>query len=218
MPLEEDHHLRRVLRAGPGDRLEVVGSGRLYRAELLEGDLVRVLERLEVAPESSVVTLYQAVPKGKRMESVVEKAVEMGVSRIVPLLTDRGVVNPGEKGSKNERWRRISESAARQSLQLRIPEVGAPEDLTTALDTCPEASRLFFHNSPEAEPLESLTLSSPAAIFIGPEGGWSERELSLAREEGVYIPHLGPSRLRAETAGMVAVCRVKALLGDYSRI
>ena len=211
VPAGEAHYVLKVLRARTGDILEVVDADRrLFAAELRGGGEATILEALEAPDESIEVSLYQAVPKGGRMDLVVEKATEVGVTRIVPLVTQRGVVEP--RGGKVERWRRVAEAAARQSLRLRVPEVSDPAPLARAVRQAGEGG-VLLHNDPGLEALEDV-VGSPASLFVGPEGGWSEEELRLAMEAGLALAQLGPYRLRSETAGMVAVARTVAALGS----
>ena len=210
LPSGEAHHVLEVLRGRSGDQVEVVdGAGRLFVAELRGGAGAVVLEELAVpdVPEAEV-SLFQAVPKGGRMDLVVEKATEAGVTSIVPLLTERGVVNPRE--GKVNRWRRVAEAAARQSLRLRVPAVAEPMPFADAVSEVVETG-VLLHNGPGTRPLETV-VGSPAGLFVGPEGGWSEGELRIAEEAGLVQGGLGPYRLRSETAGMVAVARAFAAL------
>jgi 16S rRNA (uracil1498-N3)-methyltransferase len=210
LPSGEAHHVLEVLRGRSGDQVEVVdGAGRLFVAELRGGAGAVVLEELAVpdVPEAEV-SLFQAVPKGGRMDLVVEKATEAGVTSIVPLLTERGVVNPRE--GKVNRWRRVAEAAARQSLRLRVPAVAEPMPFAYAVSEVVETG-VLLHNGPGTRPLETV-VGSPAGLFVGPEGGWSEGELRIAEEAGLVLGGLGPYRLRSETAGMVAVARAFAAL------
>ncbi len=209
LPAGEAHHVLKVLRARRGDVLEVVdGDRRLFAAELRGGGEAAILEALEAPDESVEVSLYQAVPKGGRMDLVVEKATEVGVTRIVPLLTRRGVVEPG--GGKVERWRRVAEAAARQSLRLRVPEVSDPTPFTRAVRRA-GGGGVLLHTRRGLEALEDV-VGPPVSLFVGPEGGWSEEEERLAVEAGLALAQLGPYRLRSETAGMVAVARARAVL------
>ena len=204
-----------MLRARPGDLLEVVGAGgRLFAARVGDGRTVTVLEELEAGFEELAVTLYQAVPKGGRMDLVVEKATEAGATRIVPLLTEHGEVNPRE--GKLDRWRRVAEAAARQSLRLRVPEVPEPVAFGTALQGAGEAG-VLLHNAPDAGDLEEA-VTGGVSLFVGPEGGWGEEELEQAREAGLPVAGLGPYRLRSETAGVVAVARARAALERRVRV
>ncbi len=203
------------MRGRRGDLIEAVdGSGRLFAAELSGGRRADVIEELAAAgAEEAEVSLYQAVPKGGRMELVVEKATEVGVSSIVPLLAERGVVNPRE--GKVGRWRRVAEAAARQSLRLRVPEVKEPVPFGLAVREAGEDG-VLLHNAPGLGVVESF-VRSPVGLFVGPEGGWSEGELRLANEAGLAFAGLGPYRLRSETAGIVAVARARAALESRVR-
>jgi 16S rRNA (uracil1498-N3)-methyltransferase len=210
LPENEVRHVLKVLRGRSGDALEVVDAERrLFLAELSDGDYAFILEVLdEPGDEEIELSLYQAVPKGGRMDLVVEKATEVGATRIVPLLTARGVVRP--RDAKVGRWRRVAEAAARQSLRMSVPELMEPVDF-------PEAARearregVLLHNAPNLEHLEAV-IFAPASVFVGPEGGWSEEELRMAGKAGLTLAQLGPYRLRSETAGMVAVARARAAL------
>jgi 16S rRNA (uracil1498-N3)-methyltransferase len=208
LPEGEARHVLKVLRGRDGDPLEVVDAdGRLFLAELGAGDEARVLEVLEGYEEVGL-SLYQAVPKGGGMDLVVEKATEVGATRIVPLLTERGLVMPGD--AKVGRWRRVAEAAARQSLRMVVPEVAQPVSFSEAVREV-GGEGVLMHNEPDLAPLEAL-VSAPASLFVGPEGGWSEEELQAAEEAGLALAQLGPYRLRSETAGVVAAARARAAL------
>jgi 16S rRNA (uracil1498-N3)-methyltransferase len=211
LPEGEARHVLKALRGRHGDVLEVVDADRrLFLAELRGRGKAYVLEALE-APDHEdldLLSLYQAVPKGGRMDLVVEKATEVGATRIVPLVTERGIVVP--RGGKVERWRRVAEAAARQSLRLRVPDVAEPVHFSQAVRRV-GGDGVLLHNAPDLEPLEAV-IRDPVSLFVGPEGGWSEDELRDAEEAGLAMAQLGPYRLRSETAGMVAVARARAAL------
>lgn len=210
LPEGEARHVLKALRGRQGDVLEVVDADRrLFLAELRGRGEACVLEASE-APDHEYLdlSLYQAVPKGGRMDLVVEKATEVGATRIVPLVTERGIVLP--RGGKVERWRRVAEAAARQSLRLRVPEVAELVHFSQAVRGV-GGDGVLLHNAPDLEPLEAV-IRDPVSLFIGPEGGWSEDELRDAEEAGLAMAQLGPYRLRSETAGMVAVARARAAL------
>lgn len=213
MPENEAHHVFKVLRARPGDPVEVADAGGgLSLAEISGDRAATVVERLEAGFGEVEVVLYQAVPKGSRMDLVVEKATEVGATRIVPLLTEHGEVTPRE--GKLERWRRVAEAAARQSLRLRVPEVSGPMAFAEALREAGEG--VLLHNAPGLDDVEEA-VGMGARLFVGSEGGWSEAELEEAREAGLSLAGLGPYRLRSETAGVVAVTRARAALGRRVR-
>lgn len=215
LPEGEADHVLRVLRGRERDLVEVVdGAGRLFVAELRGGRRADVVEELALAGAEDVeISLYQAIPKGGRMDFVVEKATEVGVSTIVPVVAERGVVNPRE--GKIGRWRRVVEAAARQSLRLRVPEVREPVPFERAVREVGEAG-VLLHNAPGLDVVEAV-VGSPAGLFVGPEGGWGAGELRLAEEVGLTFAQLGPYRLRSETAGVVAVARAQAALESRVR-
>lgn len=215
LPEGEAHHVLKVLRSREGDLVEVVdGAGRLFIAELRGGRRADLVEELALAGAEDVeISLYQAIPKGSRMDTVVEKATEVGVSTIVPVVAERGVVNPRE--GKIGRWRRVVEAAARQSLRLRVPEVREPVPFERAVREVGEAG-VLLHNAPRLDVVEAV-VGSPAGLFVGPEGGWGAGELRLAEEVGLTFAQLGPYRLRSETAGVVAVARAQAALESRVR-
>ncbi len=215
LPEDEARHLFKVLRARPGDPVEVVGAGgALALARVEQGRTVTVVEALDAGFAEVTVTLYQAVPKGGRMDLVVEKATEAGATMIVPLLTEHGEVNPRE--GKVDRWRRVAEAAARQSLRLRVPEVAVPTAFMEALREAGEVG-VLLHNVPGVADVEDVVRDG-ACLFVGPEGGWSGGELEAAGEAGLPVGGLGPYRLRSETAGVVAVARARAALERRVRV
>lgn len=212
LPEGEAHHIRNVLRGRPGDTFEAVDSAqRLFTVQLDEGSEALVLGE-DLAREDAVdVRLYQAVPKGKHMDLVVEKATELGVRAVVPLMTERGIVKLENERKKVGRWRRVAEAAARQSLQLRVPEVREPVSFAEAARE--EGGRgVMLHNEEGLHDLEEFAGRPVVGLFVGPEGGWSEEELVLAAEYGLSRAQLGPYRLRSETAGIVAVARARAAM------
>jgi 16S rRNA (uracil1498-N3)-methyltransferase len=210
---EEVHHVHKVLRGRSGDRVQVVDdTGRLFVAELLGQGEATILEEQPTAGEDEgEVVLYQAVPKGRHMDLVVEKATELGVSRIVPLSTERSVVRLLEGDGKARRWRRVAEAAARQSLRLRIPEVAEIASFAEAAREAGETG-VLMHNGVKLLPLEDVVPGPAVGLFVGPEGGFGDGELVMAREAGLSLATLGPYRLRSETAGMVAVARARAVV------
>jgi 16S rRNA (uracil1498-N3)-methyltransferase len=210
LPPDETNHVHNVLRGKNGDLIEVVdGEGRLFAARLRSGGGASVVEELEAPGETRLeISLYQGVPKGGRMDLVVEKATEVGATRIVPLLAERGVVSPRE--GKIGRWRRVAEAAARQALRLSVPEVAEPVRFEDAASEVGEAG-VLLHKAPDLQPVEAV-VGAPVSLFVGPEGGWSEGELLLAEEAGLTFGGLGPYRLRSETAGIIAVARTLAAL------
>jgi len=221
------HHLTRVLRLSPGAEVLLLdGSGRMFRAEVRETgrERVRAVVTGEVgAPaEPGVrVTLVQALAKGDRMDTVVQKATEIGVARIVPVTSERVVVNlePQKAGRRRERWQRIATEAAEQCWRPRVPEVHPVIGFKEALDLVPEAALpLFFWERERQVALKDVLRSRPPAedvfVFIGPEGGFTEGEAAAAAARGAVSVSLGPRLLRTDTAGLIAAALVLYEWGD----
>ncbi|MGQ9512136.1 16S rRNA (uracil(1498)-N(3))-methyltransferase [Thermodesulfitimonas sp.] len=222
-------YLTRVLRLGLGDGVTVFdGEGRIGEAFIQEingGEVVLSLTRAVVADtEPRVkVTLLQAIPKGDKMDLVIQKATELGVARIIPVLTERVVVQLDEDraAKKQERWQKVAREAARQCGRGAVPVVGTVCAFEEALAfTAPgDSLRLMPWEGEEELPLRAaLKGKNPAAVtlFIGPEGGFSSAEVEAARACGFCTVSLGRRILRTETAGMVVVALVLYTLGELA--
>ena len=208
---DEAHHLLHVMRAKPGQQVTVFdGSGAEFaaRVERLSRNEVElaVEERVEVDRESPLhLTLAVALPKGDRQRWLVEKAVELGIARVVPLETSRGVAQPVEKALG--RLRRTVIEASKQCGRNRLMEIGEPQTwLALAAAAAPAGCLRVLADPAGAAKLSDvlrnrLELSGVQAA-IGPEGGWTEAELGLARAHGWQIVGLGPRILRVETAAL----------------
>ena len=210
----EARHLGRVLRARPGFLFvgfDGQGNGWLAEVTSVKSDKVaaKVCERLPPAPPLRLeLSAAVGIVKGSRMDWAVEKACEVGASRLIPLLTEFGVVVPG--GGRVERWRQIALSSAKQSRRLRLMEVEAPTALEQALAECISKGDVWaLDNSPGCTPLSvmfaSIRLPGRLSLFIGPEGGFSEGERALFRSRGIPAVGMGERPLRTETAVTVAL-------------
>ena len=216
----EGHHLVDVLRLGPGDLVVVFdGEGREATARIVSaggndrGVVLAEEETLATDQSTTEVILVVALPKGKRMDVVVEKGTEMGVSAIWPVLTDRVVARPDAVRSRQraERWRRIAQSAAKQCCRARVPDVREPAPLA---DVLPEAAAcdllLVGSLAADAVPLRQAVAGRRAgsprtvAMLIGPEGDLTEVELQSALEAGAVPVSFGSTTLRVETAALFA--------------
>lgn len=218
------HYLQRVLRLRPGDALVLFnGDGYDYAAELEGGGTdrmrVRVDARLPAAPESPLeLMLVQAVGKGDRMDYSLQKATELGVAAVRPLFTERTDVRLA--GSRLDRrvahWRGVLIAACGQCGRGRVPELLPPLTLVDWLDAPATAQRLVL--APVAErPLAAVNPGGAGAeLVVGPEGGWSERELAALAAAGCEAVSLGPRVLRTETAGPAAITVLQALWGDLA--
>lgn len=213
---EAAHYLRDVLRLGPGAELELFdGAGGAYPAALLEGfTALRLGPRREARPPLAL-WLVVALAKGEKLDLVVQKATELGATRICPFEAERSVVHlDRERGqARTVRWRRIAAEAARQCGRADVPAVEEPASLAAALAAIPAGlARFVFH--PGGEPLAAATDAAGAAAVVGPEGGLSPAELEACEAAGARRVTLGPRILRAETAAVVAVALLQARFGD----
>jgi len=218
-------HVRRSLRMGPGDPLTVCdgrGTDAACRIEGFRGDevLLTVLSRTPTATEPScAVTLYQGLPKGDKMEWIIQKAVELGVSRIVPVQMARSVSvitdKPDKRDKKAARWQKIADEAAGQSGRGILPPVEAPVSFREAAARLAEENTLICYEGGGA-PLWELADRTAGAVslVIGPEGGIDRKELSLMCENGGRPVTLGPRILRCETAPLAALAVLMAATGN----
>src|SRR2546423_1030550 len=229
---EESRHLRDVLRLRAGDEAFVFdGEGREFACEVSEpggrGQAgLEVRGRVEPQrPESPLdFTLAVALLKGEKFDLVVQKATELGVSRVAPVLTKRADVrlrDEREAERRVERWRRLALEAAKQSGRARVPVVAGPvafDSLAAVAPRADELRALFAERGGVG--LDSLPVdveSGPAAAataLVGPEGGWDDEEIELARSHGWAIITLGGRTLRAETAAVVVTALLQHLYGD----
>ena len=222
---EEHHHLARVLRARPGDAITLFdGAGaevdaRVVRVGRAETELSPALDspaRPGAARAETPLVLLTAVPRGGRMDFLVQKCCELGVSRIVPVIAARSVARP-EPG-RRARWEKIAREAARQCGRADVPVVAAPADLAAAL-AAPElpARRLMLSPDEAARSLRALLPDRAAtALLVGPEGGLAPTETDAARLAGFVPAGLGPRILRVETAAIVAVALAEEAFGALS--
>ncbi len=215
-------HIARVLRLAPGDALTLFdGRGGEYsgRIEAVGRDTVEVAvgERHGVDRESPLgLTLAQGVSRGERMDWVVQKATELGVSRVVPVLTERSVVrlDPRQAQSKQRHWQRIAVSACEQSGRDRIPEVALPLSMAGFLHGLSQAGARLLLSPVGSLALASLDSVSQAVVLIGPEGGLTEGEQRAALAQGFVALSLGPRVLRTETAAVAALALLQHRFGD----
>ncbi len=223
LPDSAAYHVARVLRLRAGAPLVLFdGSGADFRGDIVavEGDRVRVSvgERAAGLRESPLaITLVQAVSRGERMDWTLQKATELGVQRIQPVLSARSVVRLDDQqaAKKLRHWQAIVAGACEQCGRSVLPEVRAPLDLARYLAAAArEGQRLVLCPSGPAS-LAGLASTAPRVeLLIGPEGGLDDLELDAAVRAGFAPVRLGPRVLRTETAGIVALTVLQALWGD----
>jgi len=223
LPAPLAHHAVRVLRLRDGEAIVLFdGRGGEYPAMLrIEGRQAWAQLQARVPREAELagtITLVQGLPSGDKMDWVVEKAVELGAARLVPVSAQRSVLQlAGERAEKRlAHWRRIAQSAAEQCGRNRLMQVDAPRPLAEWLDEAPQGPALLCH--PEAADTLAEVLARPPApaalnLLVGPEGGWTPDELQAAQRAGAQPVRFGPRVLRTETAGLALIAAASALLG-----
>lgn len=217
------HHMGKVLRLSAGEQVTVsTGDGMAYVAELeqFSKDAVtgRIVERLENQQETDVqIVLYQGMPKGDKLELIIQKCTELGVSAVVPVETSRSIVHldGGKAAKKIERWQKIAQEASQQSKRVQVPEIGPYLSWKQCLQQLKEDDGLtiIFWEDEQTQSLKALLRSQPQKpaninLIVGPEGGLSEDEVNQLREIGAVSTSLGKRILRTETAGMAGVAIV----------
>jgi 16S rRNA (uracil1498-N3)-methyltransferase len=222
----ESHHALVVLRKKPGDEIDLFdGRDASFRGriESVSEHEIRgvILEESVGAVLSANVILCQALLKGPKWDWLLEKACEIGISKIIPLVTSRTVVQLEDDQIENklERWRRIALSASKQSGRAQVMSVEAPVALTQWWHGRPEKGFYLIpwekEDSFRVEDACRGVASKEAYVFVGPEGGWEDDEVAFARRHGAIPVRLGPTLLRSETAGLVSSVLVFRELGVY---
>jgi 16S rRNA (uracil1498-N3)-methyltransferase len=217
------NHIARVLRLEPGAPLIVFdGRGGEYAARIdslrKKAVIIAVQERAPSSRESSLsLTLVQGVSRGERMDLVVQKATELGVTAIVPVLTERTVVKLDSKQSERKlaHWHGIAVAACEQSGRDKIPDIVAPlplHDFLRAMD--PQATRLLLSPTGTQRVNELKAPERKIVVLIGPEGGLSETEQRSAIGAGFFAVRMGPRVLRTETAAVAALTLLQHQFGD----
>ncbi|MCT8976251.1 16S rRNA (uracil(1498)-N(3))-methyltransferase [Clostridium sp. CX1] len=225
-------HIYKVLRLETGDKVSINNcSGEEFLGEIEEINkkqvIVRCLERLELNNESPIeIYLFQGLPKSSKMDLIVQKATELGVKEVTPIITERVVVK-SELGEfkKLDRWNRIVLEACKQSKRSLIPKVNTPLEFEKLLEFLKEMDLVVVpYENQEGYGIKNLAKSidknnvKKVAVIIGPEGGFEETEINLLKELGSHIVTLGPRILRTETAGFTCVSLILYELGDLGGI
>jgi 16S rRNA (uracil1498-N3)-methyltransferase len=220
------HQIRTVLRLQPGDEIIVLdNSGIEWQVRLTEVGKKSIQGRVEAQKQAQGeprvhLNLYQGVLKGQKFEWVLQKGTELGISAFTPTICRRSIVRDLEALAKKEtRWRQIIREAAEQSGRGKLPQLDQAQSFEAAIQQVqPGTLMIMPWEEAGGEPLKQvLTQAEPSkiALFIGPEGGFTAEEATLAREAGAKMVTLGPRILRAETAGLAACVAILYELDEW---
>ena len=207
--LGDEHQHLKVARAGEDEIVEVFdGKGGVWTAKVestgKRETLVQILESRHAARVEPELILGLSFVKPAAFELALEKVVEIGVTRIVPIIAGRSNITPGRRP---ERWTRIIIEAAKQSKRYHLPTIDDPARFESALDI-PAATKIVFAER-GGGPLKSALAGAPAFFLIGPEGGWMDAEMDAARNKGFTLVGLGDGILRTETAAIAGAALIR---------
>ena len=218
---EESQHALRVLRMTQGEECQAILEGNLFAATIEQAadEVVLLLGEQLPSPEAGVrITLYQGLPKGDKMEYILQKCTELGVHRFVPVAFSRCVVKWDKKDDQKKlpRWQRIALEAAKQSGRALVPEVESPISFQELLRRIPSHEAVLIPWEEErGNGIRKKWLGEKdVAIIIGPEGGMDAAEIEQMQAAGAQPVTLGPRIFRTETAGLAAAIALLALSGD----
>ncbi|KFN49258.1 16S rRNA (uracil(1498)-N(3))-methyltransferase [Arenimonas composti] len=224
LPESASQHLLRVLRLAVGDEVRLFnGDGHDYPARVTaagkRGAEAEVTGRIAVDNESPLrITLVQGIARGEKMDLVLQKATELGVAAIVPVVTERTEVKlDAERGARRlAHWRGVIVAACEQSGRATIPQLAEPRPLSHYAGSETATHRLVLDPRNGVGPRAlALAADTSVALAVGPEGGLADRDLDTLRAAGFTGLRLGPRVLRTETAGLAAISALLALYGDY---
>ncbi len=218
----EHHHLRNVRRITPGETVRIIdGQGNVYTGEVCDTDTKNVSSEVRMlshefhprVPPS--MTLFQGLPKNDKMALILQKTTEIGVTQIVPLHTEYALQKPSQ--NRYQRWHRVVISATKQCQRAWLPELCDPQTFQASLTQLDHfslrlllnpASNQASHTQHIREVLRKTPQATTIALFVGPEGGFSDTEATIAIEKGCTPVTLGTNILRTETAAIVAVAAI----------
>lgn len=218
----ETRHLRDVLRLRVGEEINVFdGEGREFLCEVQKigkkrSDLHIISEISPTAPESALdLTLAPALLKGEKFDFVIQKAGELGVKRLIPIITHRCDVKLKDHHNKIERWQRIALEAAKQSGRARLMQIDEPTDFSVLLKGGKRSGMVMFSER-GGDSFDEIAAEKKVVAITGPEGGWEDSEIEAAHEAGAAIITLGGRILRAETAAVAITAILQHRFGDVN--
>jgi len=225
------HHIKNVLRLKPGDKIGLFdGTGLNYETRIVtvlpKSIEVSVIRRFSSTTESSVqITVAQALLKDRKMDLLVRQLTELGITQWIPFIATRSVPRPDQKRlfTRTERWKKIAQEAVKQCKRCRSPEIDATVSFEEVLNLGKDSDLKIVFWEEESKPVnKELITSNPKPlekifILLGPEGGFTVKEVESAKSGGFITASLGPRILRAETATIAACTLLQYLFGDMGK-
>ena len=220
---DSSHHLSQVLRLRTGDSVNLFnGNGEEYSAKIADSTkksvVVKVDALLSIEPAYPLeINLVLGISRGERMDYALQKSVELGVSHIHPIFTERCMVKLDGKRLKHrlEHWQKLLINACEQSGRCRLPKLLSPSALASALVNIPAGTSLLLHHQSKQTLLDLDKPQGKLTILVGPEGGLSLEEREFAVQRGFTAVRLGPRIMRTETAPLAAIAAIQTLWGDF---
>jgi 16S rRNA (uracil1498-N3)-methyltransferase len=228
LTVEQHHYLTRVIRLQSGAQFQAIdGTGKLYLAAITAASsqhiatgTAQIIQTIPTLDRElpQPITLICALPKGNNFDDIARACTELGVATILPAISDRTLLNPSPQ--KLQRWRKIAQEAAEQSERMIIPTIAEPQSLQTIFSQLPDPSYKYLCEARGRHPhllpsIQSTQLANIPIIFaIGPEGGWTDREIDLATQHDFQLVSLGRQILRTITAPIVALSIVTAAIDN----
>jgi len=209
---EDRKYLFNVLRCHPGDTLSIFnGKGKSFHAKIVDLKTIKILQEEELHTEDVFsIILCQALLKGEKMDMIIEKATELGVKKIIPFVSDRCIVRHTRK---IERWEKIAKEASEQSCRSIVPEISNVTNFSELIKTI-DNGILFWEKAtlPLIQTISEVNHDKNIFLLIGPEGGFSQEEVSQVEKMNIKTASLGKRILKAETASIVSIALVSFLL------
>ena len=224
LAVEETRHLRDVLRLKPGDRVQIFdGDGREFLAEVesiaKRETLLKIIEEIEPpAPESDLdLTLAACVYKNDKFDLVIQKAVELGVARLTPMVSFRSEVNLSATLKRTERWRKIALEATKQCERAKVMLIDEPLPFEDAISGFgPHSGLLLMFSEKDGKGIPEQPDVKKITALVGPKGGWEDSEIELAENRGFLPVKLGRRIMRAETAAITFAALLQHRFGDLN--
>lgn len=223
---QDAHHISRVLRLQVGDTIVVVApdgqTGIAKIKEFATDQVALILQEAIIEQREAPVNVYlaQGLPKSDKMDYIVQKAVELGIKAIYPIQMEHSVVqyDPTKKNARRERWQKLSVEAAKQCGRTLVPTVEPIQSLAELFADLPEQIVvIMLYEGQASQGLKQVLAEKSAAsylVLVGPEGGFSAKEVALCQEQGACIVTIGPRILRTETASLAGVAMIMYEYGD----